>query len=55
MKMHAAQALKEAIALDAEDHLARPISIRSFVPEDALFQVRVGRVLARSFCLLCAP
>ena len=47
MKMHAEQGLEEVVALDADDHLARPFVNRCVASEETLFQVRVDCILPR--------
>ncbi len=47
MESYTAQPPQEVIALDADDHLARPKWIRLNPSEVPLFPVRLGHLLAR--------
>ncbi len=54
MFTHLMQQGKEVIALDADDHLARPISIRFDYSELRLSRVLVDRLPTRNLLCLCA-
>ncbi len=54
MCTHLVQTGKEVIALDADDHLARPISIRFDYSNVRLTQVLADRLPTRNLLCLCA-
>ena len=54
MSTYLVQYGKEVIALDADDHLARPILIRFEFSELRLSQVQVDRLPMHSFVYHCA-
>ncbi len=54
MYIHFMQQGKEVIALDADDHLVRPISIRVDYSDLRLSRVLVDRLPTRNLLCLCA-
>ncbi len=54
MSTYLVQHGKEVIALDADDHLARPMLIRSEFSEMRLSQVQVDRLPTRNLLVHCA-
>ena len=54
MCTHLIQHGKEVIALDADDHLARPILIQFVFSELRLSRVQVDRLPTRNLLYLCA-
>ena len=54
MNMQTRQSHKEVIALDADDHLQRPMTIQSSVSEERLFQMQADRIPMRSLLAACA-
>ncbi len=54
MYTHLMQQGKEVIALDADDHLVRPISIRFDYSDLRLSRVLVDRLPTRNLLCLCA-
>jgi hypothetical protein len=54
MNMNLLQHEKEVIALDADDHLLRPILIRLTVSELRLLQVQVDCARKRRLLVFCA-
>ncbi len=54
MRTHYMQMKKEVMALDADDHLPRPISILLDYSDMRLSQVQVDRFQSRNLLCLCA-
>ncbi len=54
MFIHLMQQGKEVIALDADDHLVRPLSIRSDCSDSRLSRVLVDRLPTRNLLCTCA-